>query len=91
MSCELIPPQQIATDKNMTSTNNVSTLSKSLSFSEKQNIAVRIIQSEFYYLDETSIISVLNDISIFGKCSSKYSIEDFVSQWYSNCNFDIAA
>jgi hypothetical protein len=70
---------------------SISNKAKNKSYSEKMSTAARIIQSEFYYLDETSIISVLNDISIFGKCSSKYSIEDFVSQWFSNCNLDIAA
>ena len=71
--------------------NQFKTEIKSTTCSQKMSIAARIIRSEFYYLDETSIISALNDISIFGKCPSNYSIEDLVSQWYSNCNFDFTA
>jgi hypothetical protein len=64
------------------------TEAKNKSYSEKMSTAARIIQSEFYYLDEASIIGALNDIYMFDKCPS---VEDFVSQWYSSCNFDIAA
>lgn len=66
-------------------------ITRTLSISEKQNIAIRQIQVVMFDLDESLLRSQLELLSEYGKPNSSFSVNDFVDKWFEQFGRDLAA